>query len=83
VAAILGEKLGPVLIQFGYFNKKAFIGVNDSQARLKPFLEKPPKTYKFAVEIRNKNWLVPQFVETLRERGVALKALSASRLPTW
>lgn len=24
------------------------------------------------MEIRTKNWLVPQFVETLRERGVAL-----------
>jgi hypothetical protein len=24
----LGEKLGPLLPQFGYFNKKAFVGVN-------------------------------------------------------
>src|SRR5713226_8984150 len=67
-----GEKLGPLLFQFGYFNKKAFRGVNDFLARLRPFLKKLPKDHKFAVEIRNKNWLVPQFVETLRERGVAL-----------
>jgi len=26
----LGEKLGPLLLQFGYFNKKAFAGVNDA-----------------------------------------------------
>ena len=30
----LGEKLGPLLFQFGYFNKKAFVGVNDFLARL-------------------------------------------------
>jgi uncharacterized protein YecE (DUF72 family) len=26
---LLGDKLGPLLLQFGYFNKKAFVGVND------------------------------------------------------
>ena len=67
VMDILGEKLGPLLLQFGYFNKKAFIGVNDFLARLRRFLKKLPKDHKFAVEIRNKNWLVPQFIETLRK----------------
>jgi len=77
----LGDKLGPLLLQFGYFNKKAFVGVNDFLARLKPFLKKLPKDHKFAVEIRNKNWLVPQFVETLRERGVALALIDQSWMP--
>jgi uncharacterized protein YecE (DUF72 family) len=77
----LGEKLGPLLLQFGYFNKKAFVGINDFLARLRPFLKKLPKDHKFAVEIRNKNWLVPQFVETLRERGVALVLIDQSWMP--
>jgi uncharacterized protein YecE (DUF72 family) len=64
----LGEKLGPLLFQFPYFNKKAFLGLNDFLARLVPFLKKLIKGYRFAVEIRNKNWLVPQFVEALRDR---------------
>jgi uncharacterized protein YecE (DUF72 family) len=62
----LGEKLGPLLFQFGYFNRKAFVGVNDFLARLVPFLDRLPKDRRFAVEIRNKSWLVPQFVEALR-----------------
>ena len=33
----LGDKLGPSLLQFGYLNKKAFVGVNDFLARLRPF----------------------------------------------
>src|SRR5713226_9591891 len=77
----LGEKLGPLLFQFGYFNKKAFLGVNDFLARLRPFLKKLPKGHRFAIEIRNKNWLVPQFVETLRERGVALALIDQSWMP--
>ncbi len=78
---ILGEKLGPLLFQFGYFNKKAFIGVNDFLARLVPFMKKLPKGQKFAVEIRNKNWLVPQFIEALRDRGVALALVDQAWMP--
>jgi len=55
--------------------------VNDFLARLRPFLKRLPKDHKFAVEIRNKNWLVPQFVETLRERGVALALIDQSWTP--
>jgi uncharacterized protein YecE (DUF72 family) len=29
----LGEKLGPLQLQFPYFNKKAFLGINDFLAR--------------------------------------------------
>jgi uncharacterized protein YecE (DUF72 family) len=63
---LLGEKLGPLLLQFGYFNKAAFPGVNDFLVRLRPFLKKLPKDHKFALEIRNKNWLVPQFLDALQ-----------------
>jgi uncharacterized protein YecE (DUF72 family) len=77
----LGEKLGPLLLQFGYFNKKAFVGVNDFLARLRPFLKKLPKDHKFAVEIRNKSWLVPQFVEALRERDLAVALIDQAWMP--
>ena len=77
----LGEKLGPLLLQFGYFNKKAFPGVNEFLARLVPFLKKLPKGYRFALEIRNKNWLTPPFVEALRERRVALALVDHVWMP--
>ena len=78
---LLGEKLGPLLFQFGYFNRKAFVGVNDFLARLVPFLERFQKGHKFAVEVRNKNWLVPQFVEALRSRDIALALIDQSWMP--
>ncbi len=81
VMSALGEKLGPLLFQFPYFNKKAFASVNDFLARLVPFLKTLPKGQPFAVEIRNKNWLVPAFVETLRSRGIALALIDQSWMP--
>jgi uncharacterized protein YecE (DUF72 family) len=77
----LGDKLGPLLLQFGFFNSSVFRGVNDFLARLRPFLKKLPKDHKFVVEIRNKQWLVPQFIESLRERGVALALIDQSWMP--
>jgi uncharacterized protein YecE (DUF72 family) len=81
VMSVLGEKLGPLLFQFPYFNKKAFAGVTDFLARLIPFLKKLPTGYKFAVEIRNKNWLAPQFADALRSRGVALTLIDQAWMP--
>src|SRR5260221_4257113 len=77
----LGDKLGPLLLQFGFFNTTVFRGVNDFLARLKPFLKKLPTDHKFAVEIRNKAWLVPQFIEALREHGVALALIDQAWMP--
>jgi uncharacterized protein YecE (DUF72 family) len=88
----LGEKLGPVLFQFGYFNKSKFKSGAEFLARLKAFLKQLPKGFQYAVEIRNKNWLdarpangtgmqKSQFAETLRERGVALALIDQSWMP--
>ena len=68
----LGGKLGPLLFQFGKFDKYSFKSLDDFLARLAPFLKRLPKEHKFAVEIRNKDWLVPKLADVLREHGVAL-----------
>jgi uncharacterized protein YecE (DUF72 family) len=77
----LREKLGPLLFQFGYFNKAAFKSGKDFVARLAPFLKKLPKGYQFAVEIRNKYWLDARFADLLRESGVALAVIDQSWVP--
>jgi hypothetical protein len=60
---LMGAKLGPLLFQFGYFNKSAFKSGKEFLARLEPFLKKLPKGYKFALEIRNKTWLSAEFFD--------------------
>jgi uncharacterized protein YecE (DUF72 family) len=81
--ALLKEKLGPLLLQFGYFSDKVFRGVDEFLPRLAAFLDKLPSGPRYAVEIRNKQWLVPEFIEALRERGVALALIDQSWMPTW
>lgn len=77
----LGEKLGPLLLQFGYFHRDVFASVDEFLGRLRPFLDKLPKDHKFVVEIRNKHWLVPRFVDALREHGVALALIDQAWMP--
>lgn len=77
----LGEKLGPLLFQFPYFNKQAFSSVEGFLERLSPFLKKLPKGGRFAVEVRNKGWLAPALLDLLRERGVALALIDHPWMP--
>ena len=77
----LGEKLGPLLFQFGKFDKYSFKSLDDFLERLVPFLKTLPRDRKFAVEIRNKDWLVPKFADVLREHGVALALIDQSWMP--
>jgi uncharacterized protein YecE (DUF72 family) len=77
----LGEKLGPLLFQFGYFNKSKFASGVEFLARLKPFLKRLPKGFQYAVEIRNKYWLDARFADLLREHGVALALIDQSWVP--
>lgn len=78
---LLGEKLGPLLLQFPYFNKSKFKSGSEFVTLLDAFLKKAPKGHRFAVEIRNKNWLDAKFAEMLRGHGVALVLQDQSWMP--
>jgi uncharacterized protein YecE (DUF72 family) len=78
---LMGDKLGPLLFQFGYFNKSVFKSGKEFLGRLEPFLEKLPKGYRFAVEIRNKQWLTAEFFDLLRAHKVAYALIDQSWMP--
>ena len=78
---LLDGKLGPMLFQFPYFNRSVFTSGTQFTARLKPFLRKLPRRHKFAIEIRNKNWLDAAFAQLLRDHGVALALQDQSWMP--
>jgi uncharacterized protein YecE (DUF72 family) len=78
---LMGDKLGPLLFQFGYFNKTAFKGGKEFLARLEPFLKKLPKEYKFAQDIRNKQWLSVEFFDLLRAHKVAYALVDQAWMP--
>jgi uncharacterized protein YecE (DUF72 family) len=77
----LQEKLGPLLLQFGFFGPEQFRDGQEFLERLEPFLRKLPRDHRFVVEIRNKRWLEERFVETLRKHRVALALTDHSWMP--
>jgi uncharacterized protein YecE (DUF72 family) len=77
----LGEKLGPLLLQFPYFNKTAFASREQFDQLLRPFLNSLPKEFRFAVEIRNKNWISWDFLEHLRDHSVGFALLAQAWMP--
>jgi uncharacterized protein YecE (DUF72 family) len=78
---LLGEKLGPLLFQFGYFNKRAFRSLGEFLTRLEPFLKRLPSGYRFAPEVRNGSWMDARLAEVLRSRNVALALVDHAWMP--
>jgi len=79
---LLKEKLGPLLLQFPWFNKYQ-IQADEFLRRLTFFLQrvKDLPTVRFVVEIRNKAWLDKRFTDLLREHNVALALTDLSNMP--
>lgn len=75
VMSLLQQKLGPLLFQFPYFNKKAFLRPQEFFERLRDFLPKLPQGFQFAVEIRNTAWVGPELLDLLRKYKVALSLI--------
>jgi uncharacterized protein YecE (DUF72 family) len=78
---LLGDKLGPLLFQFPYFNPKAFETGDAFLVKLSAFLNALPKGYRFALEIRNKNWMDEKFADILRTHKVALVLVDQPWMP--
>jgi uncharacterized protein YecE (DUF72 family) len=78
---LLGEKLGVLLVQLPYFSKAAFSGGGEFLKRLEPFIKNLPPGVRFALEVRNKSWLTPTFLDLLRSRGVALALIDHPWMP--
>jgi uncharacterized protein YecE (DUF72 family) len=75
-AELLGDKLGPLLLQFpAAFSTKQL-------PLLKSFLEELPRNNRYAVEIRNKDLLNEPLYSILRENNIAPVWVESPFLPT-
>lgn len=72
----LGDKLGPLLLQFPYAFKPEHTGL------LRDFLSALPKTHRFVVEVRNKKLLREELYSLLRENRTALAIVEQPFMPT-
>lgn len=80
---LLGDKLGPMLLQFPKFDKWVLKGPDEFHARLQSFFKRAEamNAGRFAVEVRNKDWLDARLTDLLREHNVALALTDTSFMP--
>ena len=75
------DYLGTLIFEFSQFHSRDFEHGRDFVAALDTFLGELPRGWNYAVEIRNKGFLRPEYFEMLRRHGVAHVFNSWSRMP--
>jgi len=85
VMSRLGEKLGPMVLQFAYVAKgkdaKEYKTGDEFLGRLKGFLPKLSKDFRYVVEVRNSSWLTPELFDLLRQHAIALAITAYYTMP--
>lgn len=73
--SVLEDKCGPLLFQFPYSFKP------EQKDDLAAFLPKLSKDFRYALEIRNRKWLGPEFYDLLRTHNIALALIDHPWMP--
>jgi uncharacterized protein YecE (DUF72 family) len=81
VMSLLGDRLGPLVLQFPYFAHSAFATSEPFFERLDRFLTDLPREHAYAVEVRNADWLGPGLAGLLRRHEVALVVVDQEWMP--
>lgn len=77
----LGKKLGPIMFQFEYLNKKKMPSKEAFFERFHDFIVKIPNDFQYAVETRNPNYLSAAFFEFLKEHSLGFVYLEGYYMP--
>jgi uncharacterized protein YecE (DUF72 family) len=78
----LGERLGFVLFQFGYFNRQsACPDLGSFLKRLAAFSRLCPPRHNYVVEVRNKQWVGKDLLAALKDHRFALALTDQQWMP--
>lgn len=75
------EQVGVLIFEFGTLRQQAFESVADFVRALDPFLDRLPSGWRYAVEIRNAEFLAPDYFACLAAHGVTHVYNSWTRMP--
>jgi uncharacterized protein YecE (DUF72 family) len=75
------NKTALLIFEFGAFSPRTFADTGEFLDRLDPFLAGLPREFRYAVEVRNPEFLEGDYFRCLRERGVAHVYNAWSRMP--
>jgi uncharacterized protein YecE (DUF72 family) len=78
---LLGERCGPLVLQFPYFNRGVFAHMDPFLERLDAYLATLPQDFRYAVELRNRWWIKPPLLEILRRHRAALVLVELGYMP--
>jgi uncharacterized protein YecE (DUF72 family) len=76
-----GKRVGPLIFEFGSFNKSTFPTRADFITRLDPFLSSLPPGFRYAIEIRNQEYLRPDYLSMLTSKNIAHVFNGWTRMP--
>jgi uncharacterized protein YecE (DUF72 family) len=76
-----GRKLGPIMFQFEYLNRKKMPSKDVFLDRFAEFISAAPKGYQYAIESRNANYYSPAFFELLDEHRVGFVYIEGYYMP--
>jgi uncharacterized protein YecE (DUF72 family) len=75
------EQVAVLIFEFGTFGKQTFANVQEFVALLDPFLASLPSNFRYAVEVRNQEFLAADYFTCLRHHGVAHVFNAWTRMP--
>ena len=75
------RQVAVLIFEFGAFSRDSYRSVGDFLAELDPFLTMLPRDFRYAVEIRNEEFLSPEYFACLRRHGVAHVLNAWTRMP--
>lgn len=76
------SQIAVLVFEFGNFPRYCYRDVYEFLGDLDPFLASLPAAYRYAVEIRNEDFLHPAYFGCLHEHGVAHVLNAWTRMPT-
>jgi uncharacterized protein YecE (DUF72 family) len=75
------HRVGVLIFEFGTFRQKSYETVGEFVARLDGFLERLPAGWRYAVEVRNADFLAPAYFDCLRAHNVTHVYNAWTRMP--
>jgi uncharacterized protein YecE (DUF72 family) len=75
------EQVAVLILEFGTFPRQAYPHVREFLSDLERFLHAVPRTFRLAVEVRNPEYLGPEYFHCLRANGAAHVFNSWTRMP--
>jgi uncharacterized protein YecE (DUF72 family) len=80
--AVLGPRLGPLVLQFPFFNREIFPSAGPFLERLDRFLgDLPQQGFTYGVEVRNRAWVTTDLRSVLARHGTSLVLVDHAWMP--